>query len=133
MRTLLKLLALVVVLVASGAVGAGIYSALKDVEDAVDVRKEDIRRFETGEATASTSYVKRSTASQTSYVWSTHASGFPGCRGSGPGTKMFTVGSMMSSSTSWDSVTVHSPRSVNDTPLVDCSIQIGATMGTSTN
>ena len=41
-----------VVLVASGAVGAGIYSALKDVEDAVDARKEDIRRFEAGEATA---------------------------------------------------------------------------------
>lgn len=45
------LLALVVVLVATGSVGAGIYSAINDVEDAVDARKEDIRRFEAGETT----------------------------------------------------------------------------------
>ena len=37
---------------ASGAVGAGIYSALDDVKEAVDTRNEPLRRFEAGEATA---------------------------------------------------------------------------------
>ena len=37
---------------ASGAVGAGIYSALDDVKDAVDTRNEPLRRFGAGEATA---------------------------------------------------------------------------------
>ena len=40
------------VLVASGAIGAGIYSALDDVEEAVGATNEPLRRFEAGEATA---------------------------------------------------------------------------------
>ena len=49
---MLKLLALVVVLAASGAVGAGIYSAIDDVEEVFDERNEPLRRFQAGEATA---------------------------------------------------------------------------------
>ena len=37
---------------ASGAVGAGIYSALDDVKEVVDAKNEPLRRFEAGEATA---------------------------------------------------------------------------------
>ena len=41
-----------VVLVASGAVGAGIYSALDDVNEVIDARNEPLRKFQAGEATA---------------------------------------------------------------------------------
>ena len=52
MRSSLKLVALAALLVASGAVGAGIYSALDDVTELADARNEPLRRFQAVEATA---------------------------------------------------------------------------------